>query len=528
MHAQRILLMTWILASCFVCVACGVLTNKTQVKAPNELVGSPTQPPSPTRLASSAPKRSGQLWYMLRQDNPNTLIVRMRLLKPATQTSLFLPGPWAGVKTHADAISIRQAVGPKGPRSWTLLRDKGRVDIDTKGLPWIDFEYEVKLAPAAKAASRFSAQRLGRGFFAYAPTLFVLPSAQLSARLVDIPVEIHVPKDHELMSTWSVKRRAPSRVNTRVMTYGYVIKNIGALRDAFIASTDGLQTLRVPGVEVAFTPDFKGQRQEITRLIHQVLGEYKRTYGAVGNVSVLVRTLPRPADELWGTGRRGGFVLELPQGAAVNDALKTLVAHEALHLWNGHTLIPQPKQELRTRWFKEGITHYLALRTAHKLGLIGQAQVLQEWAQAAQRYALYQGTPRMRQNLSHRYHYDRGVMLALALETTFSDAHLIDRWVGHLLNAHRKQDMLYTQERLLQELQHVSVHDAALATFWSAYVHQDKALDIKSIFAQIGLHWLPKAGRRGARLIPLNQPASKQLYLSMMGHNKETADDHTR
>lgn len=525
MYAAR-LLVTLTLMSCFFGVACGASPPHAEVESSEDLVGSPKDPSVDSDAQRSAPKRSGQLWYLLRMGDPQTLIVRMRLMRPATRTSLFLPGAWAGVGTHADAISIRQAVGPKGPRSWTLLRDKGRVDIDTKGLPWVDFEYEVKLAATHTSASRFSAQRLGDGFFAYAPTLFVLPSAQWSARLVNIPVEIHVPADHELMSTWPLKKRAPSRVDARVMTYGYVVEDIGALRDAFVATTQALKAVASVGASVAFTPDFEGPREAIAEVIHKVMREYARTYGSVGDVSVLVRRLPKGVEALWGTGRRGGFILELPNGAAVDDHLDLLVAHEAFHLWNGHTLVPQPDQEQRTRWFKEGITHYIALRTAYKLGLIGQDRVLQEWAQAAQRYVLYHGTPRLRQTLSHRYHYDRGVMLALTMETTIGDHSLMDRWVLKLLSTPKQARSSYSQQRLLDVLQQVSVQDAALATLWRDHVERDDILEIKSMFTQLGLHWLPKSGARSARLIPLKSPSAGQTYLSLMGQTRKTIEDN--
>ncbi|RTY95357.1 hypothetical protein [Flavobacterium sp. GT3R68] len=42
-----------------------------------------------------------------------------------------------------------------------------------------------------------------------------------------------------------------------------------------------------------------------------------------------------------------------------------MYAHEIIHLWNGHTLIPKEQQE----WFKEGFTDYLTniLLTQNKL-----------------------------------------------------------------------------------------------------------------------------------------------------------------
>lgn len=522
------LLKPWPLVLCLAGMACSGPAPQPEAHS-SELVGSADSARlarAPEPHGAVGPKRSGKLWYLLHQGDAKTLVVRMRLMQPDRRTSLFLPGSWAGVHTHADAISIRRAVGPKGPRPWKLLRAQGRVDIDTEGLPWVDFEYEIKLAPTHTSASRFSAQHLDGGFFAYAPTLFVLPSARWSARLIDIPVEIHVPKAHTLMSTWPLKRRALSRANQQMATYGYVIKDIESLRDAFVATTGSLKTLRGPGVEVAFSPEFEGSREAIAQVIHRVLAGYARAYGDLGDVSVLVRALPKKGDALWGTGRRGGFVLELPNGATVDDDLEVLVAHEALHLWNGHTLIPAPKQERRTRWFKEGVTHYIALRSAHKRGLIDRARVLTEWAQAAQRYALYHAKPQMRQALSHRYHYDRGVLLAVAMEATLGDPHLMDRWMVALLRASQRSPRPYTQAHLLEALLSASAQDAALTPLWSAHVQQDKLLDIKGMFASIGLHWLPRAGQRAARLMPLNQPDSKQMYLNMTGHQEEPSHEH--
>ena len=45
-----------------------------------------------------------------------------------------------------------------------------------------------------------------------------------------------------------------------------------------------------------------------------------------------------------------------------------------------------PEDEVHTTWFKEGLTHYIALKTTHRLGFLPERELLDEFAQTAARY----------------------------------------------------------------------------------------------------------------------------------------------
>jgi hypothetical protein len=130
---------------------------------------------------TSAPqlaKREGALWYRI-VPHKEALHITLRLMRPPRQLSLFLPGAWAGQDDWAARIRIKQAITPEGQRPITLQRHLGRLDIDAgETRPWIELSYEVSLAEREHPMARFAPQKLphSKDFFAYAPTILILPT----------------------------------------------------------------------------------------------------------------------------------------------------------------------------------------------------------------------------------------------------------------------------------------------------------------------------------------------------------------
>lgn len=478
------------------------------------VVGRPDGIKGAEAIKRATKKRRGALWYMISKSKKDAFSVKLRLLHPPKRTSLFLPGPWAGRKDHAKSIRIQGAFGPKGARPWTLVRNQDRIDIDTTALPWVEFHYEVKLKIKHSIKTRFSPQKLNSGFFAYAPTIFILPSDQLARQLQDIPIEVRVPKNWKVISTWKLKQKKASQQAQHQMSYGYLVRDIHTLRDAFLAADPTLHQYKSKdaSIRIAFEQQFKGPRAEIGQMIEKIIKAYRKRYGHLGATSIFVRTNPKPHKTLWGTGRRGGFILELPPAAAVNDALKILIAHEAFHLWNGHLLIPNPKSEAKTRWFKEGLTHYVALQTLASLKIISQRTLLEELAQAAQRYDAHTSSPQTTPHLAQRYPYDRGMILATQLAAKLhihsQGKQSLHDWLTRLLTrAQASPHWLYDDNALRRQLlDSAPTMSSLLSSFWRKHVVQNRPIQLKAMFASLGLHWLEPTASRKAKLIPLAQP----------------------
>ena len=470
------------------------------------------------------------LWYRITQEE-DALQVSVRMLDPPDTFSLFLPGRWAGQDDWDQYIHIKEARTPSGQIPFTLQRHIGRLDLTMRGEKpgWVELHYEVKLAVRTGVEDRFSPQRLTRdeGFFVYAPTIFILPSEKIASSMRKIPVELHVQSGHTPISTWVASHSAPSSHNASYHVHGFVLEDVAALRDAFLLVAREVQREeRSEDLEIAYDPQFKGDTEAISSFIDATLATYGDALGVAGpHTTALVRTpgarLTR--SQRWGTGRRGGFVLELEQDASLDQSAKLLIAHEAFHLWNGHALVPDTESELETRWFKEGLTHYIALKTLHEQGHFDERDFLDEIAQSASRYhTAHRQHPTSRdarQNLP-LYPYDKGVLLGMyidaLLHTTRQDADSsrtstmatpsLMTWLVTLLDYSRTYPQWrYTQEDLFLSLQPFLSKEQGDFVAWKSYCEDRERLDLDAFFSALGLHWLDAEPGRQAKLIPLQR-----------------------
>ncbi len=448
------------------------------------LVGQPL--PAVQRSASS---NSGALWYRL-EVNDNHLEVHVRLYHPPDAIRFFLPTSWGGRNDFASRISIAGARGPDGVRFMTIDRNEGRVEIESEGLPWVELHYRVDLrAPTSPLHVSLQDGILS----AYGPAFLVLPAQQILDRSRDIHVEFHTPADWQAISTWpeSEDKLAESDPGQRVRTF--VATDGQGLRDAFLASGATLQTLQIsPTIGMGFGPDLLGNHDELGDSIRRAVKSYRTTYGDLGHVEVLVRTSAE-ADRggIGGLGRRGGFVLELPKTPATDSATELLIWHEALHLWNGHRVVPRPDEENRTRWFKEGITHYLALVNACRSRAIDERFLFEELARVAD---AYERNPARREGQGNdsdlaRLPYDLGVLLGLAFDVATPNQHgNVSHWLQRLLATSKVGDF-YSERDLMDALNEVT-DSPAIRGIWAQNVTQRRVVNSRQVLESVGLHFL--------------------------------------
>lgn len=493
-------------------LACQAHANPND--GPEELVGAPPRSTSGAVTSAAttpdaAPTRSGMLWYrvVVGQD---ALSIQLRLLRPPKTLSLFLPGAWAGRDDWAKNLRISQARTVTGERPMTIERSSGRIDIEVGKSAWVELAYEVKLDDRRDHSSRFAPQHLekGGGFLAYAPTFLILPSDSIARTLRDIPVEITADDELEIVSTWPLAQQGPSSTSPGKIVRGYLVEDVRALRDAFLAGSDAITSSRNEGLTIAYEESFSGDKDAFTENIQEIVAHYSERFGEVGQVSVFVRTPPSREDRLlWGTGRRNGFILELDKDAKLDRQTKILIAHEAFHLWNGHILIPEQSSELQTRWFKEGLTQYITLKHLYQMGALTQRDLLEEIALAASRYRRYSTSPGSAEDTS-LYPYDRGLLLAMGLDVAIGEDSAwglsLEDWLAALLErARRSSSWNYTIDELGDSLTELAGDKGATNKFFKTYCRVDRSLILSSFFEGMGLHYLDADRTRQAKLIPL-------------------------
>ncbi len=509
-----------------------------------EMVGRiTTAPAEPPQI------RRGGLWYQIVL-HPNQMSVRLRLLNPAPRTSFFLPGPWAGHIDFAEDITLSGARGPDGSLPITIDRNQGRIDIETANVAWVEIDYSVELHHQIGDQIRYRGTLREDVLLAYAPTFLILPSDGISRTLRDIAVELRMPKSWEVVTTWPRVHLAASAVDPNTDVHGFIIDDIRSLRDAFVAAGPTIDAHHLlidsRNMTIAFEPGFGDAREGIITAVQTITAYYMQRYGSRSDVTVFVTTSPESTSEaLRGMGRRGGFVLELPVSAKsvptttmsakavstasthptahkVDEQTLILIAHEAFHMWNGHELVADPDHERKTRWFKEGLTHYIALQSLHKLGLIEGPTLFQELAKSA---ALYERNLQLRTQSNPaslenaRFPYDHGMMLALAIDAAIhepgdSQASLND-WIITLLNETRAANFhQYTE----QDLKHALLNSYApaasrLNSIWVHNIVQQKPIAVDQLFKSIGLHWLNTDPHNAPRLLPLEGKSPTYLQI---------------
>jgi predicted metalloprotease with PDZ domain len=472
------------------------------------------------------PTRSGGLWYQLEVEQ-DQLQVRLRLLEPAPRASFFLPGPWAGRDDFAEAIVLGQARGPQGPLPMTLRRDQGRIDVESEsGTAWLELHYTVQMHRLDDDAWRFRPHRRPAMVFAYAPTFLVLPSDQVSRQIRDIPVELRLPSQWDVVTTWPAVAVVDSRVNPEQRVHGFIVEDVRSLRDAFVAAGKTLDIHHTRAAHrpltIAFEADFEGPYQHLVEPIATIVTAYVERFGFDHEITVFVRhnALASP-QTMRGMGRRRGFVLELPQTPRVDPTTLLLIAHEAFHVWNGHELVPEPSHEPRTRWFKEGLTHYVALQTLHGLGLIDERFVREELARTASNYLrnpVFSGQPATALD-EMRFPYDQGMLVALLLDAAIrqgtSRRQGLQDWIAALLDDYRRHPRRQYDEQALRQslIEFLAARDPGPVQVWDRYVTRRSAIDVPGQFESLGLHWLEGRDEEPARLLPLERGGGHYLTL---------------
>lgn len=514
---------------------------------------------------TSTTTTSGTLWYQL-ELAPHHLKVRIRLLQPPAHTTFFLPAQWAGHDDYARAIHINAARVPGGDAPYSVERNSGRIEVESNRADWVQLEYSVDLSNRSDRFGRFHPRFADQIFFAYGPAFLVLPSAQIIDSIRDIPIEIHAPSNWKILSTWSARKTAASKTTANTTIYGYLAQSPAALRDAFVvggqklivdrrdssaqASPTVLTSTKTPNkrakddtratrpsttnhspVTLGFDRGTRIDRNALSQKTTQILGTYRRRFGDLGPVSAYIRHVATlGGQEHLGVGRHGGFVIEIrqstradtkPAGRALDPQILLLLAHEAFHMWNGHTLTPAPETEPKTRWFKEGFTHYMALKTLAELGLFEREDVLAELDKSGSHYLrnpAARSDSRRRTTAVDRARipYDRGVLLALSIDTFLSDhsnGHLgVHDWfralMSNLAERHQPYRAGHLRAAFIGVAEQSGMDATEAARFWQAQVDTSTPLDPKAIFKRAGLHWLNAAQQKRRRLLRLKLPNS--------------------
>jgi predicted metalloprotease with PDZ domain len=359
-----------------------------------------------------------------------------------------VPDVWAGRAGFSDDLRGIEVLDPDGhPLRWSMA-GPDRLRIETAGHHALELRY--RLRPRHRTLTETS-----------------------RFRALLTPQVVFAPGHALLMQPIGAGVRALERIQLTLAagpTPGFTLRSTLDAAHAHFAMAELVdaaffhghwQHHALPHVQVWVAPHVTGGAA-LAATVDRVCRALEPLVQPRGPTTVLV--LPRDdlPDGLSGHGREGGFTLEVGRAVSPDDRrLMRLAAHEYMHRLIGHRLRFDPAEELRTLWFREGVTEYLAVRALVDsglqpeplfFGLLGESLTGLRASPAAQR-------PRSdadawwRDLDARRLPYDWGALVAalLDLELVARHGRTVAQWIAWLRDDEAGAGLL-TEDGLLRAL----------------------------------------------------------------------------
>lgn len=453
------------------------------------------QPSTHSDAGSKQSGRRGTLWYRIAFEDDH-LAIRLRLLAPPESSTLFFPTAERQSDQHTPLrnIELETVSGPDGPLQHTFTERAGKLSVQSDNVEWLEVAYSL---PTPEPVNDVR--------WVDPATSLLVPSRSISKPIHDIPVELHIPQAWRSASTWTLHTNETSTSNPERRVVGYLANDLSAVRDAFLTAGPDLRRFQSgrDADSVATAVD-SSLATDPARTLHERVTKltdiFRQTFGHIGPLTAFLRTgVPFDGNHI-GSGRRGGFVLEVPPSEPTGPRATTLLAHETLHTWIGHHLIPENDQNLD--WFIEGMTDYLAVTLAVRHDMLSVDEGRRQLAESLGSYharATASESTTTTTATRDRAPYDRGVVMGLAVDTTLADARdsantretawtaVVQRLLSNLDIADGQK---LTRNHVKSALMHIADGRGdrdKVESLWSALNRNDWSLPVSRIAARAGM-----------------------------------------
>jgi len=250
-------------------------------------------------------------------------------------------------------------------------------------------------------------------------------------------------------------------------------------------------------VVLAIGGDFKARKQMFVDAMTPLLPAYVELFGGMPNASRYLAVI-NPGSRSDGGAFPGSYSMLI--SGEVNKTSSAVwghgIAHELMHFWNGHTLIPASVSD--EEWFKEGFTDYLTLIQLSRSGLDRPEITYRKLENLARRYfiakRLMGGSESMRvagaQKHQNRFLvYGGGALVAFALDVRIREASGNEAGLDQLMSAmydeFAARDKTYTFEDIVRIAGEVRGKDQS--DFFRRFVDGTEYLDVAPYFDAIGM-----------------------------------------
>lgn len=315
----------------------------------------------------------------------NNLKVTVKVILPATDTLQMhasaplddKPEGWASfIKNIRVSGANKKSIPIQyiGKSLWAL---------QSKAEKNITLEYEVDLSLAKQNWSVGNEQigfwdELNQSLFVVNKSLFIY-----SPSLSYFNIHINIPNGNRLSAPWS-----PNKIIFNQYDFSVENQELLLINSMVVGKH---QPILLPTKDFTFEIVLLGKMQEdsahVAKVLQKVNESYLSLFGAVPVKRYLFTLLPGNTED--GEAYQSSSCFTTFGNLKPDKAILwgSTLAHEYFHLWNGHTLQAEVRNDMR--WFAEGFTEYYANMALYRSKLITHEQFLRKWENNLARYAFF-------------------------------------------------------------------------------------------------------------------------------------------
>ncbi|HMB70474.1 MAG TPA: hypothetical protein VKU85_14260 [bacterium] len=322
------------------------------------------------------------------------------------------------------------------------------------------------------------------GLFFTGFTLFLMPGTAD----VDASIRFELPPGWRASTPW--ERSGRGFVSRGFSSLGRNCLFLGTHREESVTLGEYTFLIAAGGA-------LKDDTEQFVEVMRAVIPAYERTFAGPPNATRYLMVIN--AGERADGGAFDGSYSMLIKGR-VNEASRAVwghgIAHEILHFWNGHTLVPESRSE--EEWFKEGLTDYLTTTHLSRSGVDPPDVTLRKLEHFVMRYTTARHVQRLEESLrdagahKHRMHtlvYGGGSLVAFALDVRLRAATGNRRGLDDLMAAmyaeFGRTGVPYRYDDILRTAGEISGEDQA--DFFARFVAGTEFLDATPYFESAGL-----------------------------------------
>lgn len=333
------------------------------------------------------------------------------------------------------------------------------------------------------------AYKTPEGLFFTGYSLFVAPDISSLADVKNVTVHFTLPKNWKASTSWNKTSKPNNFILNNDLRF--------LLNNCIFVGGHYEKEIKVGDFELLFAlgNSIKANENDFIELMKPIIestskifgGSPKKKYLIVVNESSLMTD---------GSAFRTSFS-QIIKGT-VNKNSRTnwghIMAHETIHLWNGHTLIPKEQEE----WFKEGFTDYLTNILLTRNKIIDEATFYKRFENVITKYNISRDLLQNKLSIheagikkdQNRYLvYGGGELVALGLDieirkATENKKSLDDLFAG-LYEEFGKTDIRYELTDIISIANKVAGKN--LKPFFDDYVTGTKRIPVTEYLAEMGL-----------------------------------------